>query len=105
MKRVIDTSEVLGTVELTEGTFEVCAIACADYDEARDRLIVRLDSFLRTADFRTKERKLSADWLPKQETVAESADPDEALELARDIFHGWVRKVRQAAPLLHNGTL
>jgi hypothetical protein len=105
MKRVIDTSEVLGTVELPNGTCEVCATACAEYDEGSSRLVVRLDSFLRTADLRAKEREFSADWLPKAEVVTESVGPEETVDFARDIFHRWVRKVREAAPSLHSQTL
>jgi len=104
MKRVIDTNEVLGTVELATGACEVCASADASYDESAGRLVVALNSFLRTTDLRAKEQRLSADWLPKPATVTESVGPDETVEAARDIFHRWVRKVRQAAPSLHTPT-
>jgi len=82
----MDSSGVLGKVEMPEGACEVCASAKANYDEEHSRLVVDLASFLRTADLPNKERQLSAPWLPHQETV----------DLARDIFHSWVRKVRQA---------
>lgn len=104
MKRVIDTSEVLGTVDLPNGVHEVCAAADASYDEGTNRLAVRLDSFLRASDLRVKETHFCADWLPKPETVTESVGPDETGEVARDIFHRWVRKVREAAPSLHRPT-
>lgn len=105
MKRIIDTSEVLGTVELPAGPCEVCASALAAYDEEAGRVEVQLDAFLRTVDLLAPERRIAADWLPKAEIVRESADPDEAGALARDVFHRWVRKVRQAAPPLHPPTL
>jgi hypothetical protein len=101
MKRVIDTSEVLGTVELPEGVWEVCATADAGYDESAGRLVVNLDAFLRTTDLRQKERRLSADWLPQKETIRESLNRDECHPVAVDIFYRWVRRVRQAAPALH----
>jgi hypothetical protein len=101
VKRIIDTSEVLGTVELPNGTYEVCATADANYDDDAKQLIVRLNSFLRTTNLRAKEELSPADWLPKGETVTESMDPDEAVEAARDIFHRWAQKVRNAGPL-HN---
>ena len=100
MKRIIDTSEVVGTVDMPQGTCEICADADANYDEEAARLTVKLDAFLRTTDLRSKERRLSADWLPGKETVTESVGPDETVEMARDIFHQWVRKVRKAAPSL-----
>ena len=101
MKRVIDTTEVLGTVDLPKGEYEVCASADAQYNEETGRLVVELNSFLRSTNLRVKEERLSADWLPAAQTVNESVGLEEALELARDIFHRWVRKVRQVIPSLH----
>lgn len=102
MKRVIDTTEVLGTVDLPRGEFEVCASAEAKYHEETGLLFVQLNSFLRSTNLRAKEERLSADWLPAPETIQESIGFSEAVELARDIFHRWVRKVRQAIPALHS---
>jgi len=101
MKRVIDTSEVLGTVETPEGVSELCASAVAGFDEADGRLTMTLEAFLRPVDLRAKERHLRADWLPDSQIVTESMDPEETGEVAREIFHRWVRKVREAAPRLH----
>lgn len=103
MKRVIDTSEVLGTVDTPQGLAEVCAAAEAHYDEEAARLIVGLDAYLRTADLRKKERRFWADWLPKPETISETVGPDETAGMARDIFHRWVRKVRESVPSLAHG--
>ena len=102
MKRVIDTSEVLGTVEVREGTCEVCASADASYDEAAGRLVVQLESFLRPTGLLVKERHFRADWLPANETVTESVAGEECHDVAREIFNHWVRRVRAAAPQLHH---
>jgi hypothetical protein len=102
MKRIIDTSEVLGTVEQPEGPCEVCASAQANLDEAAGKLVVQLDAFLRPTALLAKERHFRADWLPKSETVRESVAREECHEVAREIFHRWVRKVREAAPQLHH---
>ena len=102
MKRVIDTSEIIGTVDTPDGACEVCASAAATYDDGAGRLVVRLETFLRTTNLRAKEKHVAANWLPKAETVTASVDPGETTEAARNIFHSWVRKVRQAAPSLHN---
>lgn len=102
MKRVIDTSEVLGTVETSEGTAEVCASANASFDEGKGRMTLELEAFLRPADLVAKERHFRADWLPPNETVSESVARDECHEVAREIFHRWVRRVREAAPKLHH---
>jgi hypothetical protein len=100
MRRIIDTTEVLGEVETPDGLFEVCAEAVALYDEEAGKLEVELDAFLRTTNIRVKEKKLSPDWLPKHVHVRESAAAEEAGDMARDIFHGWVRKVRESIPAL-----
>jgi hypothetical protein len=100
MKRVIDTSEVVGTVEMPEGECEVCASAIAQYDEDAGRLVTNLDSFLRTTDLRKKERHLTAEWLPRPQTVTEGVGPEETVDVAREVFHGWVAKIREALPAL-----
>ena len=101
MKRVIDASEVLGTVQTLEGNREVCVSADAGYDESKACLVVKLDAFLRNTDLLRKEKRFPAAWLPESETVKESVGPDETVDMARDIFHRWIRKVRQAAPAMH----
>jgi len=51
---------------------------------------------------RAKERHFRAAWLPANEKVTESAARDECHNLAREIFHRWTRKVREAGPSLHH---
>jgi hypothetical protein len=101
MKRIIDTSEVLGTVEAPEGVCELCASADASFDEEAGRLVTKLEAFLRPTDLLVKGRHFRADWLPENETVAESVAREECHDVAREIFSRWVRKVREAAPKLH----
>jgi hypothetical protein len=101
MKHVINTSEVLGTVKAPEGPCEVCVSADANFDETSDRLLVKLEAFLRPAGLLVKERHFRLDWLPNNETVTESVLHEECHDVAREIFHRWVRKVREAAPQLH----
>jgi hypothetical protein len=102
MKQIIDTSEVLGTVEGPEGRCELCAAAEASFDEGLGRLVVKLEAFLRPTDLLIKERHFRADWLPKNETVTESVAREECHEVAREIFSRWVRKVQESAPKLHH---
>jgi hypothetical protein len=101
MKHILDTSEMLGTVEVPSGRCEVCASADASFDESAGRLTVKLEAFLRPADFLAKERRFHAPWLPKNETLTEPVDREESHQAAREIFQSWVRKVREAAPPLH----
>ena len=102
MKRIINTSEILGTVDTPDGVCEVCASAEANYDDLAGLLTVQLDSFLRTTDIRAGERYVFADWLPGSETITEPVKPDETIETAHDIFHRWDRKVRRVAPMLQS---
>lgn len=102
MKRVVDMSEVLGTVELPEGQAELCAAADAKFDETARRLVVILSTFLRPSGFLAKERHFRVHWLPRDETITESVAREECHALAREIFHRWVCKVREAAPQLHH---
>jgi hypothetical protein len=88
-------------MELPQGTCEVCAAAGAGFDETAGQLVVRLDAFLRPAGLRVKEGHFRADWLPENETITEGVGREESAEMAREIFHRWVRKVREAAPQLH----
>jgi hypothetical protein len=104
MKRVIDTGELLGTVDLPECVCQVCASAAAqDYPDT-GKLEIRLESFLRTTGVRFPEKQVPANWPPKADPVTESVGPEEMLELAREIFQRWVRKVRQATSALHSAT-
>ena len=101
MRRIIDASEVLGTVKSTKGESEVCVAAEAAYDEAENRLVVNLITYLRPRDLLTKEEHFRLEWMPKNETVTEVVGLEESHDLARELFQRWVHKVRTAAPFLH----
>jgi hypothetical protein len=98
MKHVINTSEVLRTVETREGMCELCASADASYDEGAGLVVVKLEAFLRPAGLLVKERHFREPWLPADETITEGVGREECGDMAREIFHGWVRKVRAASP-------
>lgn len=104
MKKVIDTLEVLGTVDWNGEPHELCAEADARYNGSSGKLEVRLEAFLRSTNLLVEERHVTAPWLPATQTLSEGVDPDETVDAAQDIFHGWVRKVRQSAPALHSTT-
>jgi hypothetical protein len=98
MKRLISSSEIIGLITREDHEFEVCATGEANFDEGKSQLMVELDSFIRPVDLRAKEAHLPADWLPRKQTLKESVTQDEAVDLAKDIFHRWVGKVRQSVP-------
>lgn len=103
MKHVIETSEVLGTVEMPkEGTCELCVSVEGDYDESRHCMTVTLESFLRPAGLLVKERHFRVDWMPAVQTVTESVSREECRAVARELLAHWVKKVKEAAPRLHS---
>jgi len=104
MHGILNTTEIIGTVELPAGEFEVCASADASYDQSGNSLVVRLDANLRPCSTTRSAAQIEVDWLPKRQSVTEHVAIDEAGEVARDIFKRWVCKIREAAPALRAST-
>ena len=75
MKRVIDSSEALGTLETSQGAREVCVTAHAGFDEKTRELIVQLQSFLRPANLLENEHHSQAAWMLADSTVIEKVEP------------------------------
>ena len=98
MKQIVSSIEIVEVLPQGARECEVCATAEATHDEVESKLTVVLESFLRIADIRIKEVHESASWLPPKQTVQESVSRREALDVADDIFHRWVGKVRQSIP-------
>lgn len=96
MRGVVSLSEIVTTLEGSTGPEEVVATAEGSYDDSHRQVEVRLEAFLRPVDLVHAEKHLSADWLPAAQTAREGVDREEASSLARDLFHRWVRKVREA---------
>lgn len=93
MKRVISISEIVAPVRVENEFCEVWASADAGYGEAKKELEVKLSAFLR----RSKDNKrLSASWLPPDETLTEHVDFEEASPATKEIFENWVQRVRKA---------
>lgn len=104
MNEIFKTSEILGTIDLPKGECELTASAEAEYAEGNGSLVVHLNAAVHRRNAPMNEDTIPVAWLPPNETVTEFAPIEEASEIARDIFRGWVRKVRGAAPALHQPT-
>jgi len=103
MKTILSTSEIIGFLAQPENELEICATAEANFDEANSQMEVELDSFVRPVDDHSREKPVCPCWLPKKQITREIVPRSEALELARDIFHHWVGRVRQSCPMpIHN---
>lgn len=96
MKNAISISEIIGTIE--DDQVEVCAIAEADYDRAKERAIVSLNAFARRVSVRGHGEPVPAPWLPTSEEVTEHLTREEVDSFAKDVFHSWVKKVRASVP-------
>jgi hypothetical protein len=94
MESVISISEVVGTRESPLGIVEVCATVESSYDRVPSQLVARLDACVQT----TQGTKLRPQWLPAAETLREHLARADASEVARDMFHRWVRRVRETIP-------
>jgi len=103
MKTILSTSEIIGFLAEAENALEICATAEVNFDEAKSQMEVELDSFVRPVDDHLPEKSVSPCWLPQKQIARETVPRSEALELARDIFHCWVGRVRQSCPMpIHN---
>lgn len=98
MKNVISISEVVQSIAWENGAAELCVSAEATFDSLSSQVLVALDSFISPVDISSPGRRVRAPWLLPSESVRASASSDEASAVARDIFHNWVKRVRQTAP-------
>jgi hypothetical protein len=96
MKKVLSTSEIVQDLDLETEPKELCAAADADYDERNSTLVIKLDAFVRQVHHAGPDVCTRPEWLPTSETLREGVAPDEAVEMSRDIFHRWVKKVRES---------
>jgi hypothetical protein len=95
-EEIMSTSEILGTIR--DGKFQVCATAEAEYDHDARAISIVLDAFTRKAVAGPNGTHLAEPWLPKSECVREHLSREEADDFVKDVFHGWVKKVRASIP-------
>lgn len=93
MDAVISISEVVEKWEKPEGELEICATLESWYDRAAQQLTLQVGS---SAHLMPGARPVPLSWLPAPETIREHAPRIEATEIARDVFHRWVSRVRRA---------
>ena len=97
MRKILSTSEIVQDLDLEVEPKELCATAEADYDDGKSSLVIKLDAFVRQVHHAGPDVCSRPDWLPKAETLHDGVSSEEASELARDIFHRWTKRVREAA--------
>jgi hypothetical protein len=99
MRKILSTSEIIQDLDLEVEPKELCAAAEADYDERKHTLVIKLDAFVRQVHHAGPDVCTRPEWLPKPETLHEGVGPDEASDLARDIFRRWTKKVRETVAM------
>ena len=88
---LLDTTQVIGTLQIDGSPFEVCAEALANHDRHSNQFTVNLRAFLRAT-------MTTPTWLHAPQTVTEHVDADEAHAMATDIFARWCHKLTVSLP-------
>ncbi len=99
MRRVVSSSEIVGTCEWRGQLIDVSAHSDAHYDEAGEKMLVELTADAEPADIEFHPEWIKPGWLPAKQTVTEHLAYEEALPAAKTIFRNWARKVREAIPV------
>ena len=97
-RTVLDTVQIIQSIEANRQVFEVCATALASYSEDRGELAVTLDCFVRRFEMQGKDVEFRPGWLPKCDSVKMKVDLEEAPDAAKSIFGSWAKKVRATIP-------
>ncbi len=95
---LLDATQVISTTEIEGAPYEVCAEAQASHDRRSHLLTVTLNAFVRALNQEHLAKTATPDWLPPSETVHEYIEPEEAHEMASDIFASWCHRVTMKVP-------
>jgi len=98
MLPLLDTTKVIGHLDIDGEPFEVCAEATADHVRSSNTLTVGLCAFLRSIKHDHLGEKATMDWLPAPEEVKEHVDHGEAYDLTGEIFASWCHRVEGMIP-------
>lgn len=98
MRTLNDMTEIVGTRQRNDETFEICASGQAQYEDDDSKLTVVLDSFVRRVNLRGRDEYLKPAWLPHRDVASDHLPLEEAHGEAREIFARWARKVREVIP-------
>ena len=83
----------------TDEDGELHATLSAHHDPSSHELVAELDAYVCPADAnQMMVARCRPDWLPASQVVRVGCAAEEASDVARDIFHSWVRQVRNAVP-------
>lgn len=96
MSRPYYASEIIETLHDGDRETEVVAVIEAQHDAETGKLNARLDAFLRDVNQRGPDPEHRPAWLPHPQQAVEGVSAADSTALARELFHRWVGKVREA---------
>ena len=78
---------------------ELHATLSAHYEKEAGEVVAELDCYICPDDAsHMMEEHFRPAWLPGRQVVRAGSEEGETSEIARDIFHSWVRRVRESVP-------
>lgn len=95
---LLDTSQVISTIDIEGVPFEVCIEAVASHDRGKNELSVQLRAFLRAEKHDHIGEVSTPSWLPAAHSVTEHVSAEEAHEVAADVLASWRHKVAGCLP-------
>ena len=98
MNRFFSEEQCVGSIQLESGAAEVFAAIDAEYHADQHQVVVERKAFLSPDDMQHIGEHLQPDWLPRGGCVKAGCGETEASDVASDIFHSWVRHVRESIP-------
>jgi neutral trehalase len=98
MSHPVSFSECVGHTRFEDEAVLVFATVNAEYRDDRHEVEVIRKAYLTPQDMEHLAEHWEAPWLPGESIVTAGCDGYEASEVARDIFHSWVRQVKESIP-------
>jgi hypothetical protein len=78
---------------------ELHATLEAHYEAVAGEVVAELDAYVCPDDANhMMEDHLRPEWLPGKQVVRAGGEAGETSDIARDVFHSWVRRVRESVP-------
>jgi hypothetical protein len=83
----------------SEALVDLHATLTAHCEAGAGELVVELDAYVCPDDANhMMEDHLRPEWLPGKQVVRVGGEAGETSDIARDVFHSWVRRVRESVP-------
>ena len=78
---------------------ELHATLSAHFNSGTNEVVAELDAYVCPDDANhMMEDRLRPEWLPGKQVVRVGGEAGETSDIARDVFHSWVRRVRESVP-------